>query len=149
MCFNILKVLIFIDSVKGNIRGHSMKQHVTAKKEKCDLFKSKHPHLSKDQKKHPRKKHLKIKVLVTIPEKLYQNGIISLLKGSKDVTIRETESSWLGTLMIAEKFKPHVVIMSLEAPPAIRSIFLSVIRKNLPDTKILLPLNGIMRILSL
>lgn len=115
-----------------------MKQQTTTKGKRLNLSKKVHLYPATVQQKNLRKKHVKIKVLVTIPEKLYQNGIISLLKESKDVIIRETESGWLGTPMIAEKFKPHVIIMSLKTPPAIRSIFLSVIRKNLPGTKILL-----------
>ncbi|MGB9736280.1 MAG: LuxR C-terminal-related transcriptional regulator [bacterium] len=82
--------------------------------------------------------HKRLKVLIIIPQKLYQNGISSLLKRAKDINVKEAAQNWVETIKIIERMKPHVVILSLEIPSAVRTIFLSFIRDKFTMTRVLL-----------
>ena len=89
-------------------------------------------------KTHMRKKQPEIKVFVIIPEKLYQNGISNLIGQAKGIKVREGSDNWLETLSKLEKFKPHILITSLEIPTPLRTILFSFLKEKFPSAKVLL-----------
>ncbi|MBI5243517.1 MAG: response regulator transcription factor [Elusimicrobia bacterium] len=86
----------------------------------------------------PRPPHKKISVIIADDQTLFREGIKDVLEDEKDIVIVGEAVDGIEAVAKAKKLKPHVILMDIKLPKMDGITATRQIRKECPDTNILI-----------